>query len=100
MSTCSFKVSLRVRKSWGHVSTHSLRLFTKLSFSVVHVGTSGQQRADSGIEREDTPKGGNSNSSKVGGVRPFSGHLGSSFLGTDHPFPGALMEALEDRVET
>lgn len=84
----------------GHASTHSLRLFTKLSFSVVHVETSGQQRGDSGIRREDTPRGGNSNSSKVGGVRPFSGHLGSSLLGTDHPFPRALMEALEDRVET
>ena len=34
---------------------HSLRLFAKLSFSVVHEGTSGQQRGDRGIQMEDTP---------------------------------------------
>lgn len=79
---------------------HSLRLFAKLSFSVVHEGTSGQQRGDRGIQMEDTPRGGSSSSSKVGGVRPFPGHLGSSLLGTDHLLPGALMEALEDGVET
>lgn len=52
MFTCLLKASLRARKWWSQdstYSTHSLRLFPKLSLSVVHAGASAQQRDSSGF---------------------------------------------------
>lgn len=56
MFTCLLKASLRARKWWSQdstYSTHSLRLFPKLSLSVVHAGASAQQRDSSGVCKQE-----------------------------------------------
>lgn len=100
--TCLLKASLRARKWWSQdstYSTHSLRLFPKLSLSVVHVRASVQQRDSSGVWRKDTQGGWDSCSIRVGGWRPFAGHLSAAFLPVDHPLPVAMMWALDNRIE-
>lgn len=63
-------------------------------------GHLGSREGERGIRTEDTPRKRTAAAAKWEGEAHFPGHLGSSLLGTDHPLPGALMEALADRVET